>query len=115
MRRCEKPMFAKRWWKCQRSAEYTGRRYLIRFATTNVASSAGTARITSGKKSATTAAVFSTPWIATQASSSPSRFEPASPMKIEAGWKLCQRKPIAAPAVSAARMAGVHAVETTAR
>ena len=26
-----------------------------------------------------------------------------SPMKIEAGWKLCQRKPSAAPAVSAAR------------
>ena len=26
-------------------------------------------------------------------------------MKIEAGWKLCQRKPTAAPAVSAARIA----------
>ena len=95
-------MSAKRWWKCHRSAEYTGRRYLIRFATTNVASSAGTARISSGKNSATTAAVFRTPWIATQASSSPSRFDPASPMKIEAGWKLCQRKPTDAPAVSAA-------------
>jgi hypothetical protein len=34
---------------------------LIRFATTNVASAAGTARITSGKNSATTAAVLSTP------------------------------------------------------
>ena len=42
--------------------------------------------------------------MATQASSRPSRFEPASPMKIEAGWKLCHRKPTAAPAVSAARM-----------
>ena len=39
-----------------------------------------------------------------QASNRPSRFEPASPMKIDAGWKLCQRKPTAAPAVSAARM-----------
>jgi hypothetical protein len=98
-------MFAKRWWKCHRSAEYTGLRYLIRFATTNVASSAGTARIRSGKNSATTAAVLRMPWIATHASSSPSRFDPASPMKIDAGWKLCQRKPTEAPAVSAARMA----------
>ena len=108
-------MFAKRWWKCQRSAEYTGRRYLIRLATTKVASSAGTARITSGKNSATTAAVFSTPWIATHASSSPSRFEPESPMKIEAGWKLCHRKPTAAPGDGGGEDARVARGRATAR
>jgi hypothetical protein len=67
------------------SGEYTGRRYLMRLATTNPVSRIGTARITSGKNKATTAAVFSTPWMAMQASNRPSRFDPASPMKIEAG------------------------------
>ena len=38
----------------------------------------------------------------TAPSSRPSRFEPQSPMKTDAGWKLWTRKPSAAPAVIAA-------------
>ena len=39
----------------------------------------------------------------TAPSSRPSRFDPQSPMKTDAGWKLWTRKPSAAPAVMAAR------------
>ena len=54
-------MFAIRWWKCQRSARYTGRRYFTRLATTKPVSRNGTARITSGPMSAIRALVFSEP------------------------------------------------------
>ena len=85
VRRCEKPMLAKRWWKCQLSAWYTGWPYLMRFAITKLESRIGTARITSGKTSATTAFVFNAPCTAIAASMYPSRFDPESPRKIEAG------------------------------
>ncbi len=45
---------------------------------------------------------MSEPSTITPPSSRPSRFEPQSPMKTDAGWKLCTRKPSAAPAVTAA-------------
>ena len=68
MRRCEKPMFAIRWWKCQRSASYTGRPYLSRLAITKPPSRIGTASTISGKNRATTAFVFKAPRTATVAS-----------------------------------------------
>ena len=75
----------------------------MRLSTTNVVSRNGTARTTSGKSRASTACVLTAPSTAMQPSSSPSRFEPQSPMKTDAGWKLWIRKPSAAPAVIAAR------------
>ncbi len=70
---------------------------------TNPESRIGTASTASGNTSATTATVLRIPSTATHASSRPRRLDPESPMKIDAGWKLCRRKPIAAPAVAAAR------------
>src|SRR4051795_4241642 len=82
---------------------------------TNAPSTIGTASTVSGKNNATIAAVLIVPWIATQASSSPSRLEPASPMKIEAGWKLWYRNPNAAPAVIAARTPALVQVDAPSR
>src|SRR4051795_3977979 len=79
-----------------------GCRYLIRFAMTKPESRMGTARTQSGKNRATTAFVFSDPRTVTAASRYPNRFDPVSPMKLEAGGNPCRRKPRAAPAVSAA-------------
>ena len=45
----------------------------------------GMASASSGKKSATVAAVFRRPWIETAASVNPSSIAPESPMKIRAG------------------------------
>ena len=81
-----------------------GARYLIRFAITKPVSRNGTASTTSGTISATRAFVFSEPSTMIAPSSSPSRFDPQSPMKTDAGWKLWTRKPSAAPQVTAARM-----------
>src|SRR3954452_8986507 len=92
----------KRWWKWLESPRYTGRRYLIRLATTKPVSRNGTARMTRGTTSAIRALVFSEPSTTTAPSSRPSRFEPESPMKTEAGWKLWTRKPSAAPAMQPA-------------
>ena len=74
----------------------------MRLATTKPVSRNGTARITSGTTRAIRALVFSEPSTITPPSSSPSRFEPESPMKTEAGWKLWTRKPSAAPAMQPA-------------
>ena len=70
--------------------------------TTKPVSRNGTASTTSGTTSAIRALVFSEPSMITAPSSRPSRLEPQSPMKTDAGWKLCIRKPSAAPAVIAA-------------
>src|SRR3954462_8467667 len=75
----------------------------------------GTASTVSGKNNATIAAVLIVPWIATHASSRPSRFDPASPMKIEAGRKLWYRKPNAAPAVIAERTPALVQVDAPSR
>ena len=48
----EKPMRARRWWKCLASAAVDRRRYFSRLATTKPVSRNGTARITSGPTSA---------------------------------------------------------------
>src|SRR4051812_37194748 len=61
----------------------------------------GTASTVNGKNNATIAAVFRVPRTTTHASNNPRRFDPESPMKIEAGWKLWYRTPNAAPAVIA--------------
>lgn len=66
----------------------------------------GTASRISGSTKLTTAEVFTEPSTMTQPMRSPSRFEPQSPMKLDAGGKLWIRKPSAAPAVSAASTAG---------
>ena len=71
-------------------------------------SSNGTASTTSGPTSAINALVFSVPSMITAPSSSPSRFEPQSPMNTDAGWKLKIRKPSAAPQVIAARVPAVR-------
>ena len=68
----------------------------------------GTASTTSGPTSAINAFVFSVPSTITAPSSSPSRFDPQSPMNTDAGWKLKIRKPSAAPQVIAARMPAVR-------
>src|SRR3954468_1459964 len=75
----------------------------------------GTGSTVNGKNHATIAAVFSVPCTATHASRRPSRFEPASPMKIEAGWKLWYRKPNAAPAVIAERTPALVHVDAPSR
>src|SRR2546423_13063787 len=75
-----------------------GRPYLIRFAITKLESRIGTARITSGKARAINAFVFRAPWTATTPSRYPSRFDPESPRKIEAGWEAWRREPSDAPA-----------------
>ena len=54
--------------------------------------------------SAIRALVLSEPSTTIAPSSRPSRLEPQSPMKTDAGWKLWTRKPHAAPAVIAARI-----------
>src|SRR3954463_2621634 len=80
--------------------------------TTKAPSMIGTASTVSGKNRATIAAVLIVPWIATHASNRPSRFDPASPMKIEAGWKLWYRNPNDAPAgVAASTPAPVQVAE----
>jgi hypothetical protein len=58
---------------------------LSRRATTNDVSMIGTASTSSGKKSATVAAVFSSPCTESVASTNPSSIAPESPMKIRAG------------------------------
>ena len=78
-------MFTNRWWRCVRSAVYSGCRYLSRLAKTNDVSTIGIASTTSGKNRATVAAVFRRPWIDTAASTNPSNIAPESPMKIRAG------------------------------
>jgi hypothetical protein len=78
-------MLRKRWYRCHGVGSVSGRPYLSRFAITKDVSRMGTASASSGKKSATVAAVFSAPWIATAARMKPSRCEPESPMKIRAG------------------------------
>ena len=69
----------------------------------------GTARRArpAGPTSAINAFVFSVPSTITAPSSSPSRFDPQSPMNTDAGWKLKSRKPSAAPATIAASMPAV--------
>ena len=82
-------------------------RYLSRLATTKPVSRNGTSKHTSGPTSAINAFVFSVPSMITAPSSSPSRFDPQSPMKTLAGLKLKIRKPSAAPQTIAARMPAV--------
>ena len=78
-------MLRKRWYRCQGVGSVRGRPYFRRLAITNDVSRMGTASTISGKISATVAAVFREPWIATVARTKPSRCEPESPMKIRAG------------------------------
>ena len=66
----------------------------------------GTASRISGSTNETTAAVFTAASTVITPISRPSRFEPLSPMKLEAGGKLKTRKPSAAPAVIAASTPG---------
>ena len=79
---------------------------MSRRAITNEVSSSGTNSTTSGKPTATAAAVFSTPITETDASTNPIVIEPASPMNTRAGWKLRRRKPMQAPASAATTSAG---------
>ena len=60
--------------------------------------------ISSGMTRVTAATLLSTPWTVTAASTNPSSIEPESPMKMDAGKKLCRRKPSVVPARMAARM-----------
>ena len=66
----------------------------------------GTASRISGSTKDTTAVVLTAASTITTPISSPSRFEPLSPMKLDAGGKLKTRKPSAAPAVIAASTPG---------
>lgn len=80
--------------------------YFSRLSTTKVVSRNGTANRISGSTKLTTAGVLTEPSTITQPINRPSRFEPQSPMKLDAGGKLWIRKPSAAPAVSAASTPG---------
>ncbi len=62
-------------------------------------------RMSGSTNEITTAALTAASTVTTPISR-PSRFEPQSPMKLEAGGKLCARKPSAAPAVIAASTPG---------
>ncbi len=70
---------------CAWSASNTFSPRRRRRKTTNVVSKIGTASTSSGKNSATVAAVFKSPCTATVASTNPSSSAPESPMKIRAG------------------------------
>jgi len=80
--------------------------YFSRLSTTNVVSRNGTARRINGSTNETTASVFTAASTVITPINRPSRFAPQSPMKLDAGGKLKNRKPSAAPAVSAARIPG---------
>jgi hypothetical protein len=99
-------MRAMRWWKCSLSASYMGRRYFSRLSTTKVVSRNGTASRIRGSTNDTTATLLTAASTVTQPINRPRRLEPQSPMKLDAGGKLCTRKPSAAPAVSAASTPG---------
>jgi len=66
----------------------------------------GTASRINGSTKDTTAAVFTAASTVITPIISPSRLAPQSPMKLDAGGKLCSRKPSAAPAVIAASTPG---------
>jgi hypothetical protein len=71
-----------------------------------VVSRNGTASRINGSTNDTTAVVLTAASTVITPISSPSRFEPLSPMKLDAGGKLNTRKPSAAPAVIAANTPG---------
>ncbi len=88
MRLLENPMRAMRWWKCSLSGRYIGCLYFSRLSTTKVVSMNGTAKRIRGSTNDTTAAVLTAASTAVTPISRPSRFAPASPMKLDAGGKL---------------------------
>lgn len=86
--RLEKPMRAIRWWKCSLSERYSGCLYFRRLSSTKVVSRKGTASRIRGSTKETTTGVLTAASTAMTPISRPSRFAPASPMKLEAGGKL---------------------------